>query len=369
MSFVLLGMLSSCFAASEAGALEAAAIEDGVKMEEVIAQENKAVLNNRLVEVIATRKLPKDELLAEVKRLLALGASPDSRDGNDNPILREAVSRSYGYPFLVEVVKMLVEAGADVNATGFENHTALMSATHRADLVSLLLDAGADVNANSDVDGTTLMRACGRGRDMQPDIITLLLVAGADVNVHNPSMWGSGWTALMKAVYQKMAGVVHDPFAVQKSSAVARLLVLAGADINAKTRDRYPKTASTLQIGFGFENLFLQVLADKKLYESRVDGVSSALEACTSLSAEVADIVKDYEVEDEFAFLRERELNLKKKAQAAALRYRTLIRYLGQSLQEAYPLMDMVLEYAAEISVTAPAQAGEAEEDEKEQAQ
>ena len=74
-------------------------------------------------------------------------------------------------------------------------------------------------------------------------------------------------------------------------------------------------------------------------------------------------------MDEEFAFVRERELNSKKKAEAAALRYRMLIRYLGQSLQEAYPLMDMVLEYAAEIPVTVPAQAGEAEEDEKEQAQ
>ena len=119
----------------------------------------------------------------------------------------------------------------------------------------------------------------------------------------------------------------------------------------------------------GAEGRIRKALADRERYVSRLNGVSTALHDCTPLSGELARIVKDYEVDEEFAFVRERELSLKKKAEAAALRYRTLIRYLGQSLQKAYPLMDIVLEYAAEIPVTVPTQAGESEEDEKEQAQ
>ncbi len=94
-----------------------------------------------------------------------------------------------------EIVKLLIGAGAAVDERLRDSSTPLMSACLRGNvsLVKILLNAGADVNAKT-ISGETALNyyAADEGNDT---IISLLLKAGADVNAKADD----GWTALMNA--------------------------------------------------------------------------------------------------------------------------------------------------------------------------
>jgi ankyrin repeat protein len=86
-----------------------------------------------------------------------------------------------GHP---EIVKFLLEKGADINAGNEYDRTALMSAAIRGqvEIVRLLLDRGADVNAKDLRDNTALIDAAWGGN---PAVLKLLLGKAADVNAKN----------------------------------------------------------------------------------------------------------------------------------------------------------------------------------------
>jgi len=99
----------------------------------------------------------------------------------------------------VELVKLLLDKGADVNAMSEGVGTALMRASN-VDVVRLLLDKGADVNAKWKcgyhpaclLGETALMRAAASG---SVDKVKLLLDRGADINTKS----NDGETALLSA--------------------------------------------------------------------------------------------------------------------------------------------------------------------------
>lgn len=120
------------------------------------------------------------------------------------------------------MVKALLDAGADVNARGSENETALIVCAEygRADLVPTLLKAGADVNALKDriqrgvaytTSRTALMTASRRG---YIEVVKLLLKAGADIDIKD----SEGAKALF--------------WAVESNVDIVKLLVNKGADVN-----------------------------------------------------------------------------------------------------------------------------------------
>ncbi len=121
----------------------------------------------------------------------------------------------------VSAVRRALAAGADVNAkVTSEDHTYLGSTflelscsldNIHAEVVKLLLDRAADVNARGSDGRTALMEAAKR----DAAVVKLLLEHGADVNAKD----GDGYTALMSA----------------KDARVAELLLDHGADVNAKT--------------------------------------------------------------------------------------------------------------------------------------
>ena len=94
----------------------------------------------------------------------------------------------------LDVVRLLLENGADVNAADISGNTALMRASENGhtDVVRLLLEKGVDVNAVYNHGETALMRASAWGH---LDAVRLLLEKGADVNAVNDY----GETALMLA--------------------------------------------------------------------------------------------------------------------------------------------------------------------------
>lgn len=110
------------------------------------------------------------------------------------------VASSKGY---TEIVKLLIDNGADVNKRSCIGSTALYSALDSEEwgviknqslkIVALLINAGADVNVKDFHGSTPLSIAAARG---YYNIVQLLLVNGANVNEREPGPFGSGSTAL-----------------------------------------------------------------------------------------------------------------------------------------------------------------------------
>jgi ankyrin repeat protein len=157
----------------------------------------------------------------------------------------------------LEIIKLLIDGGADVNTrmhsstetrTVFTHQwlyedgaTPFLRAAQSSDLVlmKLLLEHGADPKLNTD-DGTTpLMVAAGIGwvegvtyewsRDANDETVKMLLDLGIDVNLHN----AEGRTALMGAAHKGRNEVVQ-------------MLVDRGADLDAHdigSRDTIHKLA------------------------------------------------------------------------------------------------------------------------------
>ncbi len=132
----------------------------------------------------------------------------------------------------VEMVKMLLARGADINYTNKYGWTALLKALdNRKNWITVtpvLIKSGADVNATLKSNGyTPLWKAIGKiskNRNAAVDIIKLLLSKGADVNAPYISKKASysGETPLMSASKKGAADVV-------------KLLLSNGADVNART--------------------------------------------------------------------------------------------------------------------------------------
>lgn len=129
-----------------------------------------------------------------------------------------------------EAVARAIARGADLNrrtsvfGTGeFNDWTALMWAAYRRndEVVRLLADAGADVNAQSE-GGRTALHLVFRTNDPAPETtIQVLLAGGADPNI--ATSWGD--TPLLSSVRSRrhLASIV--------------LLIEAGADVNATDED------------------------------------------------------------------------------------------------------------------------------------
>jgi ankyrin repeat protein len=118
----------------------------------------------------------------EVARLLEELSSVSDRDEWRNSALM--VASGLG---CIDVVRLLIEKGADVNAKEPGGDTPLYSASMagRYQVVELLLDKGAEVNSNSRDGTTALMSACQTGHT---EVVNLLLDKGADMNAQSSSL-------------------------------------------------------------------------------------------------------------------------------------------------------------------------------------
>jgi ankyrin repeat protein len=169
---------------------------------------------------------------AQVARLLV--KTSDANGGWHGTALQRASANGHG-----RVVRLLLDRGADVDADGVASTllqrdsggqvyqvlfdtsdeewggTALQRASEegRAQVVQLLLEKGADVNAGGEQSSTALQRASAQGHGR---VVRLLLEKGADVNAK-----GKRGTALQRALEQGDEQVV-------------RLLLKKGADFNIR---------------------------------------------------------------------------------------------------------------------------------------
>ncbi len=118
----------------------------------------------------------------------------------------------------INIVKSLIDAGADVNAYDMMVGLTPLMFTSNIDIAKLLINAGADVNYSNGF-MTPLMLACD---NENYEMAKLLIDAGADVNYKNMR----NLTALMISVEKKQQDII-------------KLLVDKGADVNIKTLDGF----------------------------------------------------------------------------------------------------------------------------------
>ena len=145
-----------------------------------------------------------------VNDLIALGANLDWQDKEDGG--GWTALHFCAYWNRPKIVRMLIDAGADVNIQQDNDSTALheCAINNRPDIARMLIDAGADVNIQGN-DGWTALHWCAVMN--HPDIARMLIDAGADLNIQD----NYGRTAL-----QLCARTNHPE--------IARVLIDAGAD-------------------------------------------------------------------------------------------------------------------------------------------
>ncbi len=142
-----------------------------------------------------------------VELLLESGAEIGARTFSGATALQAAIAGDG--PLQIEIVKLLVDRGADVNSTGDEPPLMTASSMNRTDMVKFLLSRGADVNARDEEGFTVLMEPAGSGYE---EVVVILIAAGIDIHAGNKE----GFTALHYAREQKQPRMVD-------------LLVAAGA--------------------------------------------------------------------------------------------------------------------------------------------
>ena len=179
-----------------------------------------------------------------------------------NTLLHDAIEEGDA-----DLVRALVEAGADINKEGFMSATPLHDAIEKgnAEIVQILVDAGADINKGGHMGTTPLGLAIEKGDD---EIVKILLGAAGNVTpepaVSEQDASGrtplhiaveDGDTELVQTLIASGANVnATDPseqtplhIAVQNGDAeLVRILAEAGADVRAKdASDKTPLSIAT----------------------------------------------------------------------------------------------------------------------------
>ena len=162
---------------------------------------------------------------AAMVRLLAAGGADifavDDVDDKKYMLLEKAASMNH-----LEVVRVLLELGMDINGLTEDDNTALMMASlyGHVDIVKFFIEAGAALEMKNIQGNTALMAASFKGH---PRVVRELVQAGANVNAYNKDD-------------------VHPLVLAARSNfpKVMRELIRGGADVNAV--DKFRNSALSL---------------------------------------------------------------------------------------------------------------------------
>lgn len=165
------------------------------------------------------------------EELLKRGADPNVADDKGFTPIFEAVTSNN-----LRMVKVLAEAGADVDARAHDGNRPIISCWPRGDLMKYLIERGADPNARMNThDPTLLMRACSilmvmslsaQDRQDAADNVRYLIEHGADIHAQR-----HGESVVFYAVRHSMPEIV-------------KVLIEAGA----ATRDASGQTLRTVAV-------------------------------------------------------------------------------------------------------------------------
>jgi ankyrin repeat protein len=163
--------------------------------------------------------------IATVKQYLDNGVNVNAKSEPGLTSLHCAVNEDFKGSHR-ELVKLLIDKGADVNARDDILDTPLHGASNK-ETAEILIKAGADVNAKN-INGKAILYSSARNAanasvtwQMYLDLVELLIAKGADVDVKNES----GETPLH---------VVARQFDEKKASEICELLIANGARVNEK---------------------------------------------------------------------------------------------------------------------------------------
>ena len=151
-----------------------------------------------------------------IELLINAGADVNAQNEESATALIEA---SYIHNNL-EVIRLLINAGANVNAQDYDGNTPVIIASKRGNLglLGLLINADANVNAQ-DYDGNTPVIIASKMGNIE--LLDLLINAGADPNIQN----NYSDTALTNAI-------------IINNTEMVKLLLKSGADPNIKNEDK-----------------------------------------------------------------------------------------------------------------------------------
>ena len=214
------------------------------------------ILNHLILEAVKYGNHDRFDRFDIVKLLIEYGADVNTHDGYSNYLLTFA-------QFNINIFKLLLENGADINKPG-RYGPVLVDYIHEnggdvsLEHIQFLIDSGADVNYNGN--GTPLMEAISSGAN-KLELIKFLLDKGA--NNFEAYEDGDGWKVIHYAFQFDNENLVYQ---------IVKLLVDAGANVNAPTSE-YEYTDSETKgetpIMFAIKSNYISVV--KFLLENGAD--------------------------------------------------------------------------------------------------
>lgn len=213
------------------------------------AQKNKDKNTMEFSSILAKNRFPNTEQMARLFQLIQDGININARDENGHTPLHRCVIRNN-----LELIQQLIQLGADPNTID-NNHrgSPLHSAAHfgYAEVVEILFNAGAEINALNDDNETPLHIALEYSNT---EIAQLLLRLGAKANIKdifgNIALHNAASNNHIEIIRFLLAnnfniGVKNDSgntplhLAFMSHSKVAEFLLENGADINIINNNGY----------------------------------------------------------------------------------------------------------------------------------
>ncbi|SEH99775.1 ankyrin repeats (3 copies) [Akkermansia glycaniphila] len=287
-----------------------------------------------------------------VKLLLEHGADANIQNKNGETALMAAIREKYyfkneylmyNYHTNYPLCKLLLEHGADVNIKDNTENTILMAAvrTGNTDFVQLFLEYKADVNIKGDGDTALTYAAKYQNYPM----CKLLLDHGADVNIKD----NEGYTALTRAISKENIDLVklfleYEDDVNSKNTALivssrkynyslCKLLLAHGADVNIKDEDGKTvlmSTVNTWDPNIDLVKLFLEYKADVNITDN--EGKTALMLAIECRNIDIIKSLLDRGV----------DVNIKDKAGYTALMFAVV--------KENIDLAKLLLEHGADVN-------------------